>query len=173
MGQSRIEDCLENMLGADNVLLPPMSRNEKWLHMILGEEIETDEPQSRIEELLKQIYEQGWGTSDLELVHTSAVYKSGDVISENDETQLRKLSENGYFGILICTNNDDSSFGCINSIIGGVTTWTVNSDGQYYNTKKYNRMIYVKESREVTDVLCNNYSPLTATAQFIIYKQKS
>ena len=59
MGQSRNENALENILGAENELLEPVSRNEKILHAILGEEIELEPPQSRIEELLLQINEQG------------------------------------------------------------------------------------------------------------------
>ena len=60
MGQSRNEDILENMLGANNVLLPPESANEKWLQKILGVyEGEIREPESRIEELLKELYETG------------------------------------------------------------------------------------------------------------------
>lgn len=56
MADSRIVNILENILGADNELLPPESRNEKILYRILGlpAEIETP-PQSRIEELLIEI----------------------------------------------------------------------------------------------------------------------
>lgn len=59
MAESRNEAILENILGADNVLGDPLSRNEKWLQKILGIEVETEPIQSRIEDLLRQIYEQG------------------------------------------------------------------------------------------------------------------
>lgn len=36
MPQSRIEAILENILGADNEILPPMSRNEVLLIQIMG-----------------------------------------------------------------------------------------------------------------------------------------
>lgn len=36
MAQSRIEAILENILGADNEILPPMSRNEVLLIQIMG-----------------------------------------------------------------------------------------------------------------------------------------
>ena len=62
MGQSRNEDILENMLGEQHEIGEPLSRNEKILQKILGTyEGELEEPQSRIEDLLIQIYEQGGG----------------------------------------------------------------------------------------------------------------
>lgn len=39
MGKSRIEKILENMLGAEHVILPPMSRNEQLLIQILEQGI--------------------------------------------------------------------------------------------------------------------------------------
>ena len=36
MAQSRIEAILENILGAENEILPPMSRNEVLLIQIMG-----------------------------------------------------------------------------------------------------------------------------------------
>lgn len=56
MANSRIEALLENILGADNELLPPESRNEKILYNILGIVVPMDlPPQSPIEELLIEI----------------------------------------------------------------------------------------------------------------------
>lgn len=60
--QSRIEAILQNMLGANNVLLPPFSRNEKILLAIMGEEVELEEPQSPIEKCLMK-----WLGRDIEL----------------------------------------------------------------------------------------------------------
>ena len=77
MGQSRNENALENILGAENVLPEPMSRNEKILHAILGEQIDLEAPQSRIEELLLQIKEQGLGAEVVPLsVSANGTYKA-------------------------------------------------------------------------------------------------
>lgn len=64
--QSRNEALLQNILGANNVILPPESRNEKLLQAILGVEGVEPElpPQSVIEDLLLQIKEQGIGGGD-------------------------------------------------------------------------------------------------------------
>ena len=64
MGNSRNENALENLLGAENELLEPVSRNEKLLHKLLGETIETDEPQSRIEILLKEMIDEGFQSEE-------------------------------------------------------------------------------------------------------------
>lgn len=56
--QSRNEAILQNILGADNVLLPPQSRNEAILQNILGADNVLLPPQSRIEELLMQLLEE-------------------------------------------------------------------------------------------------------------------
>ena len=94
MGQSRNEDALENILGADNVLLEPMSRNEKILHAILGEQIELDEPQSRIEELLMQIYEQGGGGGENKL--PSVVDKTVTEITAADIKGTTKIGDYAF-----------------------------------------------------------------------------
>lgn len=47
MAQSRIEAILENILGADNEILPPMSRNEVLLIRIL-EMMQDDIPNTPI-----------------------------------------------------------------------------------------------------------------------------
>lgn len=57
--ESRNEAILQNMLGANNVLLEPQSRNERLLLKLLGEDVEIEPPQSRIEELLTLLIEQG------------------------------------------------------------------------------------------------------------------
>ena len=65
MADSRNEAILENILGSTNELLEPMSNNEKILLNILGETgVEIDPPQSRIENLLLQVLEQGTGGYD-------------------------------------------------------------------------------------------------------------
>lgn len=65
MGNSRNEDLLENMLGDQNELKPPVSNNEKILLNILGETgVEIDPPRSPIEKLLLQWLEQGGGSTE-------------------------------------------------------------------------------------------------------------
>jgi len=62
MGQSREEDILENILGGENPLSEPQSRNEQILMAILNKgEAPFSEAQSREEELLLQILESGGG----------------------------------------------------------------------------------------------------------------
>ena len=65
MTKSRNELALENLLGADNVLPAPQSRNEKILQKILGVYSgELEAPQSRIEVLLQEIYNEGFTTEE-------------------------------------------------------------------------------------------------------------
>lgn len=66
MAESRNEALLENMLGGDNVIVPPQSRNEAILYAIVNDlpsipEPYTGTPQSRIEALLVELYEKGGG----------------------------------------------------------------------------------------------------------------
>lgn len=57
--QSRNEAILQNLLGADNVLVEPESRIEAILQSILNETAYLDEPQSRMEELLLAVKDDG------------------------------------------------------------------------------------------------------------------
>ena len=67
MADSRIEALLENWLGADNEILPPVSNNERILQNILGiEGVEILPIQSRIEYLLLQILKMLKGEEDQE-----------------------------------------------------------------------------------------------------------
>lgn len=52
MALSRNEAILENILGADNVLVEPQSNIEEILQAILYQDQYTKEPESRIEEIL-------------------------------------------------------------------------------------------------------------------------
>lgn len=61
MGQSRNENILENMLGAQNPLGEPQSREEAILQNMLGAQNPLGDPQSREEALLMQVLEQGLG----------------------------------------------------------------------------------------------------------------
>ena len=57
--QSRNEAILQNLLGADNVLVNPESRIEAILQSILNETAYLEEPQSRMEELLLAVKDDG------------------------------------------------------------------------------------------------------------------
>lgn len=65
--QSRNEAILQNLLGADNVLVDPESRIEAILQSILNETAYQEEPQSRMEELLLAVKndETGWDAEAL------------------------------------------------------------------------------------------------------------
>lgn len=65
--QSRNEAILQNLLGADNVLVEPESRIEAILQSILNETAYLEEPQSRMEELLLAVKddETGWDAEAL------------------------------------------------------------------------------------------------------------
>lgn len=52
MAMSRNEAIIENILGADNVLVDPQSRIEEILQAILYEDEYTEQPESRIEKIL-------------------------------------------------------------------------------------------------------------------------
>lgn len=65
--QSRAEALLQNILGESYDIGAPRSRNEIWLMAINGVTgLDLPEPQSRIEYLLKEIYENGTGGVEVE-----------------------------------------------------------------------------------------------------------
>lgn len=84
MGESRVEDILENILGGSNPLGEPQSRMEAILGNMLGQQNPIGEPQSRVEDLLIQILEQGGGSETLDkLIEGSEV----DIVS--NASQIR------------------------------------------------------------------------------------
>lgn len=99
MADSKIENLLENWLGADNEILPPVSNNERILQNILGVEgVEIGPIQSRIEQLLLDILENGSGggsgggssyrllaSTEIQAQTTSSTEKSLGSISVGEE----------------------------------------------------------------------------------------
>lgn len=84
MGDSRVEDILENVLGGSNPIGEPQSRMEAILGNMLGQQNPIGEPQSRVEDLLIQILEQGGGSETLDkLIEGSEV----DIVS--NASQIR------------------------------------------------------------------------------------
>lgn len=78
MSLSETEKAYRNLLGESNTMRTPMSRKEKLLHKMLGEDIELEPAQSREEELLMQIIEQGGGgggggASDFSIVRLTLI----------------------------------------------------------------------------------------------------
>ena len=87
MGESRVEDILENILGGSNPLGEPQSRMEAILGNMLGQQNPIGEPQSRVEDLLIQILEQGGGSETLDkLIEGSEV----DIVS--NASQIRQYA---------------------------------------------------------------------------------
>ena len=92
--QSRNEAILQNILGADNVLLPPQSRNESILQNILGADNVLLPPQSRIEELLMQLLEE-WPVGP-QVVHENDVNfydYDGSIVASYTAAQFAALEE--------------------------------------------------------------------------------
>lgn len=93
MGQSRSEDILENILGAENPLGEPQSREEQLLMAILNGDTEPpfSEAQSREESLLMQIIENGGGSGgDFGIVE---IFSDGEW--KNTDILEHTLSETG------------------------------------------------------------------------------
>lgn len=108
MGNSRNENLLENMLGGQNELKPPVSNNEKILLNILGETgVEIDPLQSPIENLLLQLLEQGGSSVSVEelWVNGNGDYDAGEGkaynpvhVSVNDpHLQGKYIDSNGSY----------------------------------------------------------------------------
>ena len=81
--QSRNEAILQNILGAENEIETPQSRNEAILQAILYDSEEIPEPysappQSRIEQLLVDIYESGGVGGDSQIV-SGVVNQNGTI----------------------------------------------------------------------------------------------
>ena len=92
--QSRNEAILQNILGADNVLLPPQSRNEAILQNILGADNVLLPPQSRIEELLMQLLEE-WPVGPQEVQENDVTFYDydGTVVASYTAAQFAGLTE--------------------------------------------------------------------------------
>lgn len=74
---SRIEKQLKKILGESVETEEPQSRIEKQLAYILGADIVLEEPQSRVEELVQQIIDQGsgggGGSSDFSTINVTLI----------------------------------------------------------------------------------------------------
>ena len=92
--QSRNEAILQNILGADNVLLPPQSRNEAILQNILGADNVLLPPQSRIEELLMQLLEE-WPVGPQEVPENDVNFYGydGSIVASYTAAQFAALEE--------------------------------------------------------------------------------
>ena len=92
--QSRNEAILQNILGADNVLLPPQSRNEAILQNILGADNVLLPPQSRIEELLMQLLEE-WPVGPQEVPENDVTFYDydGSIVASYTAAQFAELEE--------------------------------------------------------------------------------
>ena len=92
--QSRNEAILQNILGADNVLLPPQSRNEAILQNILGADNVLLPPQSRIEELLMQLLEE-WPVGPQEVPENDVNFYDydGSIVASYTAAQFAALEE--------------------------------------------------------------------------------
>ena len=92
--QSRNEAILQNILGADNVLLPPQSRNEAILQNILGADNVLLPPQSRIEELLMQLLEE-WPVGPQEVPENDVTFYDydGAIVASYTAAQFAGLTE--------------------------------------------------------------------------------
>lgn len=94
MADSRIESLLENWLGANNEVLPPVSNIERILQNIIGiPDVEILPIQSRNEALLLQILEEGAGAGGdwIGLIDGSL---SGDIVVKG-VTSIRNYAFNG------------------------------------------------------------------------------
>ena len=102
--QSRNEAILQNILGAENELLPPFSRIERILISILNGTEYTDQPGSRIEALLlaiKEAEESGWARIGEAIVGVAKIGKdlgfgSYEPQSRNEEILICKLNGVAY-----------------------------------------------------------------------------
>ena len=92
--QSRNEAILQNILGADNVLLPPQSRNEAILQNILGADNVLLPPQSRNEELLMQLLEE-WPVGPQEVPENDVTFYDydGSIVASYTAAQFAALEE--------------------------------------------------------------------------------
>ena len=92
--QSRNEAILQNILGADNVLLPPQSRNEAILQNILGADNVLLPPQSRIEELLMQLLEE-WPVGPQGVPENDVNFYDydGSIVASYTAAQFAELAE--------------------------------------------------------------------------------
>ena len=103
--QSRNEALLQNLLGADNTDLgTPQSRNEALLMKLLGQDVLIQAPVSRIEQLLYQMIEDGFGC-----IKAEDVGKVAQEISEGKyglvaQTAHAEITENGTYDTT--TNNE-------------------------------------------------------------------
>ena len=96
--QSRNEALLQNILGAENEILPPMSNNERILLNILGETgVEIFPPQSRIEELLLALLEQGTGGGESKLPQVVS-----RMVTELTEADLVGVTSIGAYAFSNC-----------------------------------------------------------------------
>ena len=91
--QSRNEAILQNILGADNVLVDPQSRIEAILQAILYGTAYTDEPQSRMEELLLCIL--NGESTDMEPISRNEAILiakiNGDSYTEEPQSRIEEL----------------------------------------------------------------------------------
>lgn len=86
-GKSRIEKILENLLGGDNVIEPPIGRDEKILYSILNDTEYTDTPHSIFEDLLIAI-------KTGNVPRTAYVYSN---LSRDEKILFCKLNRLEYF----------------------------------------------------------------------------
>ena len=86
-GKSRIEKILENLLGENNVIEPPIGRDEKILYSILNDLEYTDPPHSIFEDLLLAI-------KTGNVPRTAYVY---DNLTRDEKILFCKLNRREYF----------------------------------------------------------------------------
>ena len=131
----------------------PESRNEAILQNILGADNELVPPQSRIEVLLQEILAQGaLQTKDFELIETITI--------EDDSTSLIERNGYDYQKVFIRGRIAAGECGTVQTIIGGFNCgwWAENTSGGVADTfsQIMNGMFFSEYGQQMTQAPGNN-----------------